>query len=242
MKYKWLRIFSVVLLYLSCSSVVRAELKIGVMFFDPPLVFSSSQGFHIDLANAICKGLQEKCRIMPMIWENLFTALEKGDIDLVMGVFVTPQRAQKYIFSMPYMASKGAFIDLAKSNMTSFEQLKGLKVGIIREEADTGVFLDYLQATFPRLFNILQFKDIDTMLTALSDDDIQAGFMHSTAVNYWITNSKGIFSALGSPMDLGAGYTIMAMPDNQKLIDQINKQIQLIIADGEFARIYNTYL
>jgi arginine transport system substrate-binding protein len=242
MKCKWLRLLCLGLVYLFCSTTAQAELKIGVMFFDPPLVMSASQGFHVDLANIICQGLQEKCRIIPMIWDQLFLALDKGDIDLIMGVFMTPERAQKYLFSIPYMISKGQFIALTKSNLSRYEQLKGLKVGTLKEETGTGVFLGYLQAAFPDFFKeIVEFKDIDTMLTALDNNSIKAGFMHSTAVNYWVANSKGIFSTLGSPVDIGNGYTIMALPDKQKLIDKINKQIQLIMADGDFVKLYNTY-
>lgn len=220
----------------------RADLKFGVMIYDPPLVMSATQGFHIDLAQKICQGLQEKCVIVPMIWAQQFGALDKGDIDLVMGVFPTVARAQKYIFSIPYMISYGRMIVLSKSGITGYGALKGLKVGTLLEETDSGgVFMDYIQGTFPGWFSVKGFKDVQTLLAALADNDIQAGLLHATAVNYWVANSGGLFRALGPSFSLGSGYTLMALPSKQKLIDSINQQIRLLMTNGGLDAIYNTY-
>ncbi|MBA3537443.1 MAG: transporter substrate-binding domain-containing protein [Tatlockia sp.] len=241
MKFKWLPLLFSGLVYLLFPSCVQAELKIGVMFFDPPLVMSPIQGFHIDLANKICEGLQEKCIIRPMEWSQLFIALNKGELDLVMGVFYTPQRAQNHIFSIPYMTSRGRFIVLSANKITAFSQLKGRKLGTLKEEINTGVFASYIQAHYLNYFNVIDYKDIGILLTALANNSTKAALIHARAVNYWVANSSGIFTPLGPAFKLGDGYTIMALPAKQELIDNINKQLNKILSNGDFAKIYNTY-
>ncbi|MBA2653011.1 MAG: transporter substrate-binding domain-containing protein [Tatlockia sp.] len=241
MKFKWLPLLLTGLISLLLPSTGQAQLKIGVMFFDPPLVMSPMQGFHVDLANKICQGLQEKCILLPMVWNQLFVAIDKGDIDLIIGVFITAQRAKKYIFSIPYMQSYGRFIVLRASNITNFKQLNGKKVGTLKEEVNTGIFASYLQANYSNNFKIVDYKDIGVLLTSLVNKSIKAALLHARAVNYWVANTSGIFSILGPVFPLGGGYSIMALPGNQPLIDKINQQIQLIKANGEFAKIYDTY-
>ncbi|MBA2655804.1 MAG: transporter substrate-binding domain-containing protein [Tatlockia sp.] len=241
MKFKGLILLFLGMLYLLFPSLSQAQLKIGVMFFDPPLVMSPIQGFNVDLANRICKGLQEKCLILPMVWSELFIALDKGEVDLLMGVFITPQRAQKYLFSLPYMTSRGRFIVLSANNISNFSQLKGRKIGTLKEELNTGIFFNYLQANYSDYFQINNYRDIGLLLTSLSNNSIQAALLHARSVNYWVANTSGIFKTIGQSFPLGGGYSVMALPGKQPLIDKISQQLKLIKDSGEFAKIYGTY-
>ncbi|KTC97101.1 arginine-binding periplasmic protein [Legionella geestiana] len=241
MKHAWKRFISLWVACLCASTMAHADLKVGVMFFDPPLVMSANQGFHVDLANKICQGLQEKCVIVPMVWEELFTALDNGKIDLIMGVFPTPERVQKYLFSIPYLPSNGRIIVLSRLAIDRVTQLKGQEVGILREETGAGVFAEYVQAAFPGLFQVIKYKDIETLLESLADDTVQAALLHETAVNYWVANSRGIFSMLGNPFPLGGGYSIMTLPNSQALITRIDAQIRLLKSNGVFDKLYSTY-
>lgn len=238
---KWLRLSCFSLLCFFYSITAQADLKIGLVFYDPPLVISVNQGFNVDFANSICRGLQEKCFIIPMVWNELFGLLDKGEIDLILGAFITPKRAQKYLFSIPYMASNGRMIILRDSKLSNVEQLKGLNVGVVKEEAESGVFYNYIRANFLNVFNVTTFADIETILSAVMNKTVQAGIMHQTAVDYWIANSNHIFSPLGKVFPVGNGYGILALPNRQDLINKVNQQIQLIKSNGEFAKIYKTY-
>ena len=225
-----------------CAYTTQAALKIGVLFFDPPLVISASQGFHVDLAKKICEGLKQECIIKPMKWEQLFIALDKGTIDLQMGVYVTPERAKKYIFTIPYMVSKGRIFALTENKLTRMSQLQGKKFGTLKEENDTGVFQSYIQKTYPNLFNVVEFDDISSLLTALANNSIKAALMHAVAVNYWIANSSGEFSPIGDSFLLGGGYTMMALPSNQALVNAVNAQLKYIVANKEYEAIHSMYL
>lgn len=241
MKFKGLLLFFSLSAYLFFPASAEAQLKIGVMFYDPPLVMSSIQGFHVDLANRICKGLNETCTIIPMEWSKLFPALDKGEIDLIMGVFSTLERAEKYIFSIPYMISRAQFMVRTADKITNFDELKGTKLGILLEEVGSGVFSGYLKAHYLNFFKIIEYKDINQIVTALDNKSVKAAFFHEKAINYWVQNSSGIFKTIGPAVKVGEGYTIMALPVRQDLINNVNQQILQIKASGDFAKIYSIY-
>ena len=220
----------------------HAALKIGVIFFEPPLVISASQGFHIDLAKKICEGLKQECIIKPMKWDKLFIALDKGDIDLQMGVYITPERAKKYIFTIPFLVSKGRLFSLTKNHFTTISQLQGKKLGTLKEENELGVFHKYIENTYPNVFNVVDFDDIGNLVTALAENKIQAGLLRAASVDYWLANSSGEFSAIGTSFLLGAGYSLMALPSNQALVNAVDQQLKRIIDSKEYDTIYNMYL
>ena len=220
----------------------HAALRIGVLFFDPPLVISPSQGFHVDLANLICAGLKQECIIKPMKWEQLFVALDKGEIDLQMGVYITPERAKQYIFTIPYLVSKGRLFALTKNHFTSVEQLRGKKLGTLKEENEIGVFHKYIKNTYPNLFNVVTFDDISSLVVALDHNNVQAAFLHAASADYWIANSSGEFSTIGGSFLLGAGYSLMALPSNQALVSAVDEQLKLILASKAYETIYTMYL
>lgn len=216
-------------------------LKIGVVFFDPPLVYNVNQGFNIEIINRLCRGINQTCDIQLMKLNEAFPSLDNKLIDAFVGVFITPQRQQKYIFTLPYLLSQGRFMALANTKLTSVEQLKGKKVGIVAEEAGGGVFHDYIAATYPNSFDLVNFTDVQDILTALINGSIDAAVIHNTAVDYWVQNSAGKFSTVGPLFSVGAGESIMALPANQALIDGFNVQIKQIEANGEYLNFYNTY-
>lgn len=241
MKLKWLSLLCSIGIYLLYPSITQAAIRVGVMLFDPPMVISATQGFHVDLANKLCEGLHEQCIIKPMEWDKLFVALDKKEIDLQMGVFITLKRAKHYLFSIPYMPSNGRFITLTENNITSLDQLKGQKVGTLQEEDSSGIFRSYIRANHLDSFKMVDYEDLESLLNSLVKGSTKAALAHSTSVDYWVANSSGNFSPVGPAFPLGNGYSIMALPENKELIDNINVQIQKIKANGDYEKIYNTY-
>ena len=242
LKFNGPKHFFIILLYCLSFSSSHAALRIGVLAFDPPLVISKNQGFYVDLANTLCRGLNEQCTIVTMQWDKLFIALNKGEIDLQMGVFPTLERSKKYLFSIPFMVNHAQFIALTQSNLANIDELNGKKVGTLaEEEGQPGVFQAYIKNHFHGAFKVIDFMDIGDLLHSLSTNSIQAALLHSSLVTYWVANSNGRFSTIGPSLPIGEGYSIIALPSKQPLINAINQQLKRMMDNGDYAKIYNTY-
>jgi len=218
-----------------------AVIRIGAIFFDPPLVLSASQGFNIALSNRLCQGIGQQCEIVQMDWRKLFPALDNNEIDVIMGVYITPARQQHYIFSLPYMLSQGRFMTLTDNKLTSVAQLKGQSVGLLTEEAGTGVFHQYVQQAYGNFFQVSDYNDIEDLLSALMNKSVTAIIIPDPVTNYWIQNSDNRFATLGPVFTLGLGSGIMALPQNQPLIDSINQELKNMENNGDYLSIYRMY-
>lgn len=226
---------------LLCLNSSFATIRVGAIFFDPPLVLSASQGFNITLANRICQGMGQQCEIVQMEWKKLFPALDNSEIDMIMGVYITQSRQQKYIFSLPYMLSQGRFLTLSSNHITDVDQLKGLKVGLLTEEADTGVFHQYVQQTYNNLFQVSDYDNVEDLLAALISKSVSAVILPHSVTNYWMQSSDGRFAAIGPVFNLGQGSAIMALPQNQPLINSINQALKSMEDNGDYLSIYRMY-
>lgn len=219
-----------------------AELRVGTLFFDPPFVLSTTQGFDIDLINLICKKMNEQCRLIPMDLHHFYTALDKKKIDIAIGgIAISSIHESKYIFSLPYMLSKGQFLTLKSSTISSVADLKDQTVGVITGENEYGVSSTYLRRTYGTSIDIEEYSDTENLLTALNSGDIAAALMHRSSVVYWVQNGGSQFKALGDVALVGDGIGIMALKGNEALIGRINQLLKAIENDGSYLTLYTTY-
>jgi len=238
--------FWALLVVLTCfligASPAFAHLRIGTVYFYPPFVMSSSTGFDIQLIGKICEKLHETCELVPMNYNALFSDLKTGSIDLALGGITTYSAGHThFIYSLPYLLSKGGFLSLQNSSIQSIDDLQGNKVGIVKGSQDGDVFYDYLDKEYHDKFEIVQYDDIESLIAALSNGEITAAFTHESTVLYWRLNGNGLFRTLGSPKMVGQGIAIMAPDKSTELINNINKIILELEQEAFYMGLYTTY-
>lgn len=235
----------VALVYFSLStSPVYATINVGTVLFYPPFVTADGSGFDIQFIQTLCQRLQETCEFQPMELYKLYKAVDAGTIDLAIGGITISSGGTidyNYVYSLPYVLSKGMFLTLQKNSIHSIQELQDKKVGIVRGSRDGDVFYDYLTKTFPQQFEVVQYDRMEDLIMALVSDDIAAAFTHESTVNYWQLNGGNQFKTLGAPMIVGDGIGILASPKNNALIQRVNVAIQKIEQEKYYLNLYTTY-
>lgn len=109
----------------------KGELVIATEGTWAPWTFHNEQdelvGFDIEVAQAVCEKLGVKASFVEGEWDGLLAGLETGRYDTIAnGVDVTPERAEKYDFSVPYAYIRTALmVRKDDDSIQSFEDLKG---------------------------------------------------------------------------------------------------------------------
>jgi len=111
-------------------------IKVGVSIM-PPWVMRSKAGeligFEIDIAKQLAKDIGVKAVFKQYQWKQMIPALQKGEIDIIAsGLSITPQRALKINYSIPYASSGYRLVtnlSLTK-NFSSFKDLNDEKIYI----------------------------------------------------------------------------------------------------------------
>ena len=243
------KFIAIALYFLLPSAYAINPLLIGTVEFDPPYVFSMSQGFEIDLMQQICKGLKTTCTFIPMDYNQLFIQLNEQKIDLAidgLDFYIHNNYLNgPYIYSLPYLLSQGQFIVLKKNPVTKITELPAkTKIGVIREHSarGSGVFFQFLEKKYANQYTWVQYTALEELIDALHDGEIVAAFLDNNEANYWVLNSKGAFKALGNPMSVADGIGIAALPEDRALINQVNQQLQKILISPAYIQLYNTYI
>lgn len=142
-------------------------------------------GYDIDLANFLAQELGTQVEFKNILFDDLFTALDKKEIDVIIsGVTITDERKQKYDFSAEYL-NAGQVIITMKTNTSiqSTTDLQGKKISVQKGTTNETEALKYTNEA-----NVVRFDDFEQATKALVDGKTDAMFTD-------LPNAKGIIVA-----------------------------------------------
>lgn len=125
----------------------RGVLRVGLALFTP-WAFEGKDGklvgFEMDVARKLAKDMGVTLKVITYDWKKLIPALNTGKIDIIIaGMSITPQRALKVNFSMPYATSGVSLATHSEGtkHINSVEELNhpSIKIGVIAETVSEGL-------------------------------------------------------------------------------------------------------
>ena len=164
--------------------------------------------------------------------------LQTGKVDLVLANFtVTPERAEKVDFALPYMkCALGVVSNEKKDYITDVEQLKG-KTLIISKGTTAETFFTN---NYPEV-NLLKFDQYSEAYNALLDGRGVGLSTDNTEVLAWAIENPGFAVGIES---LGSLDTIApaVSKGNTTLLNWINEEIKSLAAENFFHADYEATL
>ncbi|NYT84892.1 transporter substrate-binding domain-containing protein [Pollutimonas harenae] len=228
-------------------SATADTLKIGTEGGYPPwsMVDASGKvsGFDADVGNALCKELNADCRFVVQAFDSLIPSLDANRFDLIIsGMSVTPERAKRISFSIPYAVEDAIFVlpkDSALVNADSPEAIfKGLAGKTVGVQGGT-THGDYLRAKAGDL-NIKNYDTLDQMQIDLdagrldatfADLTSQSKFLHKVGDEHFAL-SKLIIKGSSAPETLGYGIGVGINKNNAELKEKVDAALCKLINDG----------
>lgn len=213
----------------------EAPLRIAVTEASPPFSFVNSEGklvgFDVDYANEVGKRLNREVQIISTAWEGILPGLLADKYDLIIGsMAITDERLKSVNFSKPYYVS-GAAIVVHKDNDTilSPADLKDRNVGVT------------LGTTYEEEVNKLggNAKTYNTEVDQLTD-------LENKRIEAMVTDKFiGAFTIkeIGRPLKLlddllyEEKIGVALRKDDTKLLEEVNKAIDGIVADGTYEKL-----
>ncbi len=119
------------------AAEAKADLKFGVAA-EPYPPFTSKDasgtwvGWEVDLMNAVCAQMKEKCELVEVAWDGIIPALTAKQIDVIWSsMSITAERKQTIDFTRMYYNTPTVIIG-AKNGDTDItpEHLKGKTIGV----------------------------------------------------------------------------------------------------------------
>lgn len=192
-------------------------------------------GFDIDLAKALCKQMQADCTFTNHAFDSLIPSLKFKKYDAVIsGMDITPERSKQVAFTTPYYANSAVVI-AKKGAYTSFDQLKGKRIGM--ENGTT--HQKYLQDKHPEVKTVA-YDSYQNAIIDLKSGRLDGVFGDTAVVNEWLKTNPQLGTATDNvtdPQYFGTGLGIAVRPDNIALLKKLNDALEAIKADGTLKKI-----
>ena len=199
--------------------------------------YGKYQGYDVYFAERIAKDLGVKVKYVPVEAAARVEVLETGKVDLVLANFtVTPARAEKVDFALPYMKCALGVVSNEKDLITKPEDLNG-KTLIVSKGTTAETFFT---ENYPQV-NLLKFDQYSEAYNALLDGRGVGLSTDNTEVLAWAIENSGFsvgIESLGSLDTIAPAVT----KGNTSLLNWINAEIEALGKENFFHADYEATL
>ncbi len=222
-------------------------IRFGVDATYPPFESVDSDGkivgFEMEYAAALCSKMKVTCTYQNQDWDGIIPALLSGKFDVIFSSMnMTPQRAQKVLFSDMYYATPPVWVAQSsiKTDDTSTAALKGKTVGT----QSSTVFANYLEKDYKGIETKL-YPGGDEPFMDLANGRIDYVVSDILVAEKMIEKNPGCCRIVKeiprTPDIFGPGVGAAFRPDDKDLAAMFNKAIAETDADGTFKALEAKY-
>lgn len=218
--------------------------KIGTDAAYPPFEKQEGdkiEGFDVEIIEAIAKEAGIKVQVVNTGWDPLFEGINNGSVDAgISAITITDKRKESYDFTEPYFKAKQMIMVPKDSNVSTLQDLDGLKIGV--QSATTGAFV--VEEAFGNTYQGLKAYDdtpsaVDDLLigrldAVVADDAVLTKYLETI-------NNSSEFKLVTDNSFEDEYYGIMVKKGNKELLDKLNKGLKAIKENGTYDQIYNKY-
>ena len=194
-------------------------------------------GFDIDIITAIAKEEGAEVDIQNLNFDALLPALQSNTLDIAISdMTISEERARSVDFSNPYyIAGSGLVVNTDNTNITSFKDLEGKRIGV--SIGSTGA---EIAGKIPNA-DVRQFNLIIDAFLELQNRGVDV-VINDTPVNeFYVANKgRGIAKVVGEDYD-AAPLGIAVKKGNTELLDKINSGLSKIKENGKYREIYKKW-
>ncbi len=186
---------SAFVLIVLASVVFSLTLRVG--YYDNyPLCFSKdgkAAGLYIDVLNYIAKKEGWKIEYVHGVWKDLIRKLKDDDIDALVAIAFTPERARVFLFNSETFLSNWGVV-VSKRKIENVFELKGLKLALVKDDVYAWGLINLLKSFKVKPSQIIRFDTYSEALRMLYIGKVDAAvvsrisaLMYKDQYHYHIT-------------------------------------------------------
>lgn len=203
----------------------------------PPYEFLNGSGepdgWNIDLLKAVSEemGLNITIRLGP--WDEVRDDLEQGKIDVLAGMYYSPDRARVVSFSTPHIIVSHAIFVRKGSDIRSPDDIKDKK--IIVQKGD--IMNDYANSHFPS-DNVILVENQSEALNLLSSGKYDCALLAKLQAIYNLNQLKITnLEPVGPPIE-PRNYCFAVAPHHEDLLARLNEGLAILKQSGRYDQLY----
>lgn len=207
----------------------------------PPFEFIDENGeisgFNIDILRAVARKMELDIEIELMVWDQALEKLDSEEIDAITGMFYSEERAEKFLFSIPFINVTHTVVTRKDQDVNSLKEIIDKK--IIVQKAD--IMHDFvLEGSITD--HIIAVADPEEALNLLSGGEGDYALIGYYQARFFIDkNNLNNLKTTGVQFH-PYKYSIATSKTNENLLFTINEGLSLIKDTGEYNEIHEKWL
>lgn len=192
-------------------------------------------GIDVEIAQAIADKLGLTLEVEDMEFDSIIAAVNSGKAHIgVAGMTVTEDRLKNVDFTDPYTTATQVIIVQEGSDIAGADDLTGKKIGV--QLGTTGdIFASDVEGAEIEQYN----KGMDAV-QALANGTIDAVIIDNEPAKQFVAKTEGL--VILDEEFVVEEYAIAVAKGNEELLDDINKALDALIADGTVKNIIDKYI
>lgn len=206
-------------------------------YAEPYVYFKDGEvtGIDVEIARAIADVLGMELQIRDVEYDAILETVNSQKAHIGMsGMIVTAENREQADFSDPYMKITQSVLVQEDSGITTAGELEDRVVGVL-----SGASADIISSSLSDAI-IREYDYPADAVQALANGVIDAVIIGRKPAEELASGAEGI--RLLEEDFTAEGYGIAVAKDNEELLDDIDKALDVVIADGTVRRIVNQYM
>ncbi len=217
----------------------KTEIIVGIDDTFAPMGFRDEDneivGFDIDFARAVVEEMDKEITFQPIDWSAKESELNSGRIDLIWnGYTITEERAEKVLFTDPYLENTQVIATLIESEINELTDLAGSDVGVQAQSSAVNALND--SPIRDEIAELHEYKTNVLALQDLSNGRVDAVVIDEVAVDYYMTIEPDKFRLLEESL-APEQYAVGVKQGNEALLEDLQAAIDAVIENGAAAEI-----
>ncbi len=224
----------------ACNAPAEETLTMGTNAAFPPYEFMDDAGnvvgIDAEIAAAVAEKLGMKLEIKDMAFDSLITAVSTGSVDIVLaGMTVTEERKESVNFSDSYATGVQVVIVTEDSTIATIEDLKDKKIGV-----QTGTTGDIYCAGDYGEDAVARYDNGALAVAALQNGQVDCVVIDNEPAKAFVEANEGL--KLLDTEYITEDYAAAIAKDNTELLDNVNKALAELKAEGKLDEIIGKYI
>ncbi len=193
-------------------------------------------GFEVDFADALAGRLGLKSEFVQNNWDLLIPALADGSkFDVIIAALErTPENLAKVSMSRPYFVyGQQLVVKAGTTDIHSLADLRGKSVGVLSASASHRI------AEEAGGIDVRIYPDNVNYFSEVAVGRIDAVLVDTPIARLNLERNHALAPA-GPPFEMGF-YAVAVRKEDPQLLEQVDKAIEALIADGTLRRIYEAH-
>ena len=222
------------------KEVIRVGMELKYPPFETKDEEGNPKGASVDLARALGDYLNKEVEIVDTPYPSLIPSLVSGEIDLIISsMTITPARAEKVDFSIPYTNSQLMMLVHEDSKVQSHEDLNDPEVTIVSKTGTIGAL--WAQENAPKA-NIKNVEEESTAVLEVSQGKGDVFIYDPLSIIRHHNNYSDTTRAILEPLPNTKGWGVAMRKGQDELRKKINEFIRTAKKDGTYERIREKHL